>query len=503
MPSFIDRVRIHVTAGNGGHGCASVRREKYRPLCGPDGGDGGDGGSIILKVDSQITTLLDFHHLPHRKAENGTPGQGGNKEGAKGSDLVLYVPNGTVVKDLKDRIIADLQGENTTMVLAAGGQGGKGNASLASKRRKAPGFALLGEPGEEVEVILELKSVADVALVGFPSAGKSSLIAAVSAARPKIADYPFTTLVPNLGVVSSGDLRFTMADVPGLIPGASEGKGLGLDFLRHIERCAVIAHVVDCASFEQERNPVDDIKAMEAELAAYQSDLEVLEGYVPLNERPRVIILNKMDISDSREIVELVRNDLGEFGWPIYAISAVTGAGCDALIHYLAQTVEANRVPPVEANEVNVILRPEAKDSQAFSVTKRRHGEEWVYQVRGSKPERWVRQTDFKNEEAIGFLADRLAAIGVEEELAKAGAVAGDTVVIGSMDGGVIFDWEPTLTAGAELLGARGEDLRLHDSSRRTITERRAQYHAMMVTKAAARGELEAERKAGLWTEPE
>ena len=228
MPAFVDRCVLTVVAGNGGHGCASVHREKFKPLGGPDGGNGGHGGDVVVRVDPQVTTLLDYHHSPYRRAANGRPGEGEERNGAQGADLVLPVPEGTVVKNRAGDVLADLVGEGTEVVLAHGGRGGLGNRALASKRRKAPGFALLGEPGEELDVVLELKSLADVALVGFPSAGKSSLVSVLSAAKPKIADYPFTTLVPNLGVVTAGDERFTIADVPGLIPGAHEGRGLGL-----------------------------------------------------------------------------------------------------------------------------------------------------------------------------------------------------------------------------------------------------------------------------------
>ena len=267
MTNFVDRVVLHAQAGNGGHGCVSILREKFKPLGGPDGGDGGHGGSICLVVDSGVHTLLDFHFRPHLRAENGRGGSGNNKDGANGADLTLRVPEGTVVQTLDGTVLADLVGLGTTYELAGGGRGGRGNAALSNTRRRAPGFAELGEPGEHVEVVLELKSVADVGLVGFPSAGKSSLIAALSAARPKIADYPFTTLVPNLGVVQAGADSFVIADVPGLIPGAATGKGLGLRFLRHIERCAVLAHVIDCAALETERDPISDLDAIEAELA--------------------------------------------------------------------------------------------------------------------------------------------------------------------------------------------------------------------------------------------
>ena len=273
MADFVDHVLIHCAGGNGGNGVASVKREKFKPLGGPDGGDGGNGGSVILQVDPQTTTLLAYHRSPHQCAENGTPGMGDFRQGKNGADIILPVPDGTTVKSADGELLADLTGEGSQFIAAEGGRGGLGNAALASKARKAPGFALLGEPGETRDIILELKSVADVALVGYPSAGKSSIIAAMSAARPKIADYPFTTLIPNLGVVEAGGMRFTMADVPGLIPGASQGKGLGLEFLRHIERCAVIVHVLDTAAVEYDRDPVSDLKTIENELAQYQSCL--------------------------------------------------------------------------------------------------------------------------------------------------------------------------------------------------------------------------------------
>ena len=270
MAEFADEALLRVTGGNGGHGCASVRREKFKPLGGPDGANGGRGGDVILEVDPGVATLLDFHRRPVRRGGNGRPGEGSNRTGAEGADLLIGVPDGTVVKTRNGEVLADLIGAGTQFVAAAGGKGGLGNAALASPRRKAPGFALKGEPGQERELVLELKSIADVGLVGFPSAGKSSLIAAMSAARPKIADYPFTTLIPNLGVAEAGDVQFVIADVPGLIPGASQGKGLGLEFLRHIERCTALVHVIDCATEEPGRDPLTDLDVLEAELAAYE-----------------------------------------------------------------------------------------------------------------------------------------------------------------------------------------------------------------------------------------
>ncbi len=303
IPSFVDRVSFTVQAGNGGHGCASVRREKFKPLGGPDGGNGGNGGSVTLRVDDGVTTLVEFHRRSVVKADNGQPGKGDRQNGADGGDKVLLVPAGTVVTDADTgETLADLTATNREFVVAAGGRGGLGNAALASKSRKAPGFALLGEDGEQRQLQLELKVVADVGLVGFPSSGKSSLIAAISAARPKIADYPFTTLVPNLGVVVAGDVTFTVADVPGLIEGASQGKGLGFDFLRHIERCQAIVHVIDLATYEPGRDPISDLAVIEAELTAHGG----------LADRPRLIALNKVDVPEASELAELARPELGD-----------------------------------------------------------------------------------------------------------------------------------------------------------------------------------------------
>lgn len=502
MPSFVDRVTIHAAGGDGGNGVASVHREKFKPLGGPDGGDGGNGGSVVLVVDPQVTTLLTYHRSPHQRAGNGTQGMGDYRQGRNGDDVIVPVPDGTVVKSTDGELLADLTGAGASFVVAEGGRGGLGNSALASKKRKAPGFALLGEPGEERDVVLELKSVADVALVGFPSSGKSSLIAAMSQARPKIADYPFTTLVPNLGVVQAGDSRFTMADVPGLIPGASQGKGLGLEFLRHIERCAVIVHVLDTATFEYDREPLADLRTIEAELGAYEGDLGEVEGYVPLMERPRVVVLNKIDIPDGRELAEICHPELEELGWPVFEVSAVTHEGLKPLSFALAELVEKQRALLPAPEAARPVIRPRAVGSRDEVTVKRvQYAGETVYQVRGDKPERWVRQTDFANDEAVGYLADRLAAAGVEDRLMQAGAVPGDTVVIGELVGGVVFDWEPTLSTGPELLGQRGTDLRIDESKRPTRKERRERYYESMDAKADARQELWTERQAGVWTD--
>ncbi|MFF3063068.1 GTPase ObgE [Oerskovia sp. NPDC057915] len=505
MATFVDRVVLHASGGDGGNGCASIRREKFKPLAGPDGGNGGDGGTVRIVVDSQTTTLLEFHHSPHRHATSGTQGMGDHRAGAAGGDLVLRVPDGTVIKDTDGNVLADLVGEGAEYVAAAGGRGGLGNAALASQRRKAPGFALLGEPGEEADFVLEVKSIADVALVGFPSAGKSSLVAAISAARPKIADYPFTTLVPNLGVVQAGDSRYTVADVPGLIPGASQGKGLGLEFLRHIERTAVIVHVLDCATLEPDRDPISDLEALEAELDAYAGDLDIEGARLPLNERPRLVVLNKIDVPEARELAELVRPDLEARGLRVFEISTASHEGLRPLTFALAELVDqARRDAPAPA-PARTILRPKAVDDAGFTVTRKGGAETgFYYEVRGSKPERWVRQTDFSNDEAVGYLADRLARLGVEEKLFKAGAVAGDEVRIGSDKNAVVFDWEPTLITGSELLGGpRGSDLRLEDTARPTRSDKRREYTERMDAKAEARAELWTERESGHWTDPD
>ncbi|GHE13567.1 GTPase ObgE [Klenkia taihuensis] len=466
MAAFVDRVTVHVTAGNGGHGVSSVHREKFKPLGGPDGGNGGDGGDVVLEVDASVHTLLDFHHHPHQKAPNGKPGAGGHRNGARGEDAVLRVPEGTVVT-IGGETVADLMGVGTRLVLAAGGKGGLGNAALANARRKAPGFALLGEPGEEVDAVLELKSVADVGLVGFPSAGKSSLVAAMSAAKPKIADYPFTTLVPNLGVIRSGDVTYTMADVPGLIPGASTGKGLGLQFLRHVERCAVLVHVVDMATMEPGRDPESDIEALEHELREYDEELDLVG-------RLRIAVLNKVDVPDGRDLVDLVRATLEARGLEVFPISAVTGEGLAEFGYALAREVEAHRASLPAPDAVRVTLTPRAVDDGGFRVQPDARTGGWV--VLGLKPERWVRQTDFSNDEAVGYLADRLNRLGVEIELAKAGAVPGDAITVGD----VTFDWEPTLPAGTLTveetagLGGRGTDARLESNHRPRAEERLA-----------------------------
>jgi len=464
VAEFADRVTLRVQAGHGGNGCASIHREKFKPLGGPDGGNGGRGGDVILEVDASSATLLDFHRRPVRRAGNGRQGEGSNRTGADGADLIIPVPNGTEVKTDDGEVLADLVGVGTRFTAAAGGRGGLGNAALASPRRKAPGFALKGERGQQRDLILELKTVADVGLVGFPNAGKSSIIAAMSAARPKIADYPFTTLIPNLGVVEAGDVQFVVADVPGLIPGASQGRGLGHDFLRHVERCSTLVHVLDCATEEPGRDPISDLAAIEEELQAY-GDATGAE----LLARPQLVALNKIDVPAARELADLVRPEFTERGYQVFEISAATGEGLRQLGFAMAALVAADRAarPPEQPAElVRVKVKVQAADEPGFEVV--RLAEE-TFLIMGEKPRRWVQQTDFSNDEAVGYLADRLARLGVEEALAEAGAEPGAEVLIGDPDDAVVFDWDPAapMSSGArgpgkrKPLGPRGTDPRL------------------------------------------
>ncbi|WP_055427465.1 GTPase ObgE [Bifidobacterium aesculapii] len=537
MSDFVDRVTVHVKGGDGGNGSAGIRREKYKPLAGPNGGNGGDGGSVIFEATRNATSLLDYRFMPHRTADSGTMGLGDNKDGTKGKDLILPVPCGTVVFTAKGPAgapkrpgeqLADLRHEGDRFVAAAGGNGGLGNIALANRTRRAPGFALLGELGEERDVVLELKSIADVALVGFPSAGKSSLIAAMSSAKPKIADYPFTTLVPNLGVVVAGDQRYTIADVPGLIPGASQGKGLGLEFLRHIERTEIIAHVIDCATLEDGRDPISDYHALEHELAEYAGSLDLPLGAIPIPERPRIIILNKADVPEAEELAEFVKPEFEKMGMRVFIISTASHRGLKELNFALAAMVADMREEVAKREqaeeEARVVIKPleeqgrrrrsadERGGAADFTIERKEDGNgDFWYEVTGRKPERWVQQTNFDNDEAVGYLADRLAKLGVEDELRRKGARPGDEIRIGRGDRAVDFDWDPTIAAGAERLdgsplGARGQDLRIDQeegrSRRRTNAERRREYHAMMDAKAAVREAMMRERAAGHWADP-
>lgn len=486
MITFVDQVTLHLRAGDGGDGCTSIKREKYKPLAGPDGANGGDGGSITLVTDPNVTTLLDYHHRPHRTATSGGSGAGDFRNGSKGEDLILPVPVGTVVKDSKGKILADLGEAGMELLVAEGGQGGLGNAALASRKRIAPSFHLLGVPGWSGDVVLELKTVADVALVGFPSAGKSSLIAAMSAARPKIADYPFTTLHPNLGVVQAGEMRYTIADVPGLIEGASKGKGLGLEFLRHVERCSALLHVIDCATMEPGRDPISDLDVILRELEAY----EVPAGQTPLIERPQLVALNKVDVPDAQELAEFVKAEFESRGYPVYLVSSATHQGLKELNFALAQLVTEERKNQVAQASKRISLLSQKPQDSKWEVRVESINDEDVYRIIGAKPERWVAQTDFSNSDAVSYLSERLAKLGMDDELYKRGAKRGATVVIGT-ENGVVFDWDPLVTSMDEAM----------EDERRTNQQRRQEYYDMMDQRARGRAEREAVREASAFTE--
>ena len=424
---FIDEVTIHLKAGDGGAGCLSFRREAHVPKGGPDGGDGGHGGNVVLYTDPGISSLIDYRFKHHFKAEKGVHGKGSKMDGQRGADLRLRVPVGTLVKDAESgEVIADLVYAGQEVIAAEGGYGGRGNPHFVTATRRAPAFAELGEPGQERSVILELKLLADAALVGMPSVGKSSLIARMSSARPKIADYPFTTLVPNLGVVKSGENSFVCADIPGLIEGASAGKGLGHDFLRHIERSALILHVVDLSGGWEDRNPVADFEVIQAELAAHATELAA---------RPVIVVGNKLDTEGAQERGERMCAYCNEHDIPYFAVSAVTGAGMDSFIRAVGTRVAQERTHLAatedDAGDARVekryLYRDRAGDEKHFSITQ--EGAH-TYRVTGRAVERWVVQTEWDNEEAVIFLQHRLKRAGVEEALVEAGARQGDEVRI-------------------------------------------------------------------------
>ncbi|MDO8880000.1 MAG: GTPase ObgE [Coriobacteriia bacterium] len=425
---FIDEVKIHVKAGDGGAGCASFRREAHVPKGGPDGGDGGPGGDVVLKVDTALSTLLDFHYKRHFKSERGTHGKGSGRDGATGDELVLPVPAGTIVRDAETgSVIGDLTTQGQRLVVVRGGGGGRGNRHFVTSTRRAPTFAELGEPGEERWIELELKMLADAALVGLPSVGKSSLIARISAARPKIADYPFTTLVPNLGVASSGEHSFVVADVPGLIEGASDGAGLGHEFLRHIERSALILHVVDLSGSYERRDPVEDIAVIDGELAAHADELAV---------RPQIVVGNKIDMSGAEENSARVAAWCAEVGREYFPVSAVTGDGIGPMLRAVAAKVHELRLAaPAEGPMYEAEYRYAPDADRGISVAR---AEDGGWDVTGRDVERAVIRTDMTNEEAVAYLQRKLDRMGVEARLLAAGARDGDTVHIGP----VSFEFE-------------------------------------------------------------
>jgi GTP-binding protein len=426
---FIDEVKVHVRGGKGGSGTTSFARQPYEPKGRPEGGDGGHGGSVIVRATHEVQSLVDYHHRPHRSAESGNHGEGDLRRGADGADALLLVPLGTVVKDEDGTVLADLLHEDDEYIVAKGGRGGRGNASFRTGGRRSPSFHEYGEPGDEHWIRLELKLVADVALVGLPNGGKSSLIARLSAARPKIADYPFTTLTPNLGVVRAGEQDFVVADVPGLIEGAAEGKGLGHAFLRHVERARALVHVLDCASYEQ-RDPRDDLRTVITELRAYLPELL---------DRPALVFLNKADVDP--DTAEIVRPDLEADGWEVLVGSAVTGAGTEELRWRMAALVreaverDGPHDPLDPPTSERPVLRPVGRRRRDFEIERTDDG--WA--VRGERVERWIIMTDLMNDEAVRYLQGRLQRAGVEKALADAGAHRGDAVEIA----GRVFDFEP------------------------------------------------------------
>lgn len=425
---FIDEVRIHVKAGDGGAGCASFRREAHVPKGGPDGGDGGPGGDVVLEADGTLTTLIDYHYKRHFKAVRGTHGKGAGKDGAHGPDLILRVPKGTIVRDADTgETLGDLTRDGQRLVVSRGGGGGLGNRHFVTATRRAPSFAELGEPGEERWIELELKLLADAALVGLPSVGKSSLIARMSAARPKIADYPFTTLVPNLGVVSSGERSFVVADVPGLIEGASEGAGLGHAFLRHIERTALILHVLDLTGSYEGRDPLEDRAVIDAELAAHAAELA---------DRPQIIVGNKIDAEGTAENSARVAAWCEANERQYFPVSAVTGEGIGPLVRAVAEAVyEIRMALPSEVAEFQAEYVHTPTGHRDIVVTRAMDG---GWDVTGVAIERAVIKTDMHNEEAVAYLQRRLGRMGIEGRLVAAGAVDGDTVHIGP----VSFEFE-------------------------------------------------------------
>ncbi|MGZ8764548.1 MAG: GTPase ObgE [Acidimicrobiia bacterium] len=402
--SFVDEAQLNVKGGDGGAGSVAFRREAHVPRGGPDGGDGGKGGDVWIKADRNVASLLAFRDHPHRKAERGTHGAGKKKHGASGHDLVVTVPEGTVVR-LNDsgELLADLVNHGDSFLAAHGGRGGRGNARFLSNARRAPSFAEQGEYGEDRWLRLELKLMADAALVGFPNAGKSTLIAAVSAARPKIGDYPFTTLEPNLGVVRFHEHEFVVADIPGLIEGAAEGRGLGHQFLRHVERSRVLVILLDLASLEGQ-SPADQERVLLDELGRYQPDLL---------ERPRLVIGSKADVATD--------------DFDGLRVSAVTHEGLDVFLGQLAALIDEAREVQ-EAPEVLVVHRPV---QEGFVIARDDDG---AWRINGRAAERVVAMADLTNEEALRYVQERFRRMGVERALARAGAHEGDTVRVGPVE---------------------------------------------------------------------
>jgi GTP-binding protein len=439
-----DRARIQVIAGNGGRGVASFRREKFVPLGGPDGGDGGRGGHVYLRVDPQLATLTPFRYQSHFRADHGQPGRGQKMHGKQGDDLYVDVPPGTVVyDDESDEPIVDLIEPGQTFLIARGGQGGLGNTHFVTSTRQAPRIAELGEPGEERWIRLELKLIADVGLVGFPNAGKSTLLAASSAARPKIADYPFTTIEPVLGVVEVGGPRgetFVMADIPGLIEGAAEGVGLGHEFLRHVERTRLLVHVIDGSGGLEGRDPVDDFNLVDEELRAYSEELA---------GKPRFLAVNKLDLQETRDNLSYIQELLHDRVERIFPVSGVTGEGVPELLRAISERLKdlpkLTEIVPADAHRVYTLDDVDETHWEAERLS-RHH-----FAVRGIKLERYLRMTDFTNEEAADRFQRILEGSGVSARLEELGVQPGDVVHIADAE----LIWDEAALEAEQAVGAR------------------------------------------------
>ncbi|MGN7408514.1 MULTISPECIES: GTPase ObgE [unclassified Sporosarcina] len=418
---FVDQVKVYVKGGDGGDGIVAFRREKYIAFGGPAGGDGGNGGDVIFVVDEGLRTLMDFRYQRHFKAPRGEHGANKNQHGRRGTSMVIKVPPGTVVTDVETKeIIADLVEDGQTAVIARGGRGGRGNSRYVTPQNTAPELSEKGEPGVERDIMLELKVLADVGLVGFPSVGKSTLLSVLSAAKPKIADYHFTTLVPNLGLVETDDHRtFVMADLPGLIEGAHEGVGLGHQFLRHIERTRVIVHVIDMSGLEG-RDPFEDFETINAELEQYN---------MRLMERPQIIVANKMDMPDSEENLQAFKEKLGETEHKIFPISAITRTGLDSLLFAIADLLEVTSEFPMheveETEEEHSVLYKYEPETPDFKITRDDDG---AYVLSGYGIERLFKMTDFNFDQSVRKFGRQMRGMGVDDALRERGAVNGDIV---------------------------------------------------------------------------
>ena len=411
---FVDEASIFVEGGRGGDGCVSFLREKYRPRGGPDGAGGGKGGDVVLEATNSVSTLSAFARRRHFRAHAGARGGSRDKRGARGRDVVVMVPPGTVVRDEGGRVIADLLEAGQVFAAARGGRAGRGNAGLVNEVGPLPRFAEKGEPGEARQISLELKLVADVAIVGFPNAGKSSLIARISAARPKIADYPFTTIEPNLGVVVGEDSDIVVTDVPGLVEGAHQGKGMGIAFLRHIERASVVLYLADMSPMSG-RRPADDLVTLQRELEGYKDTLAA---------RRSLVAANKMDLNPAADELQELRAQCEKRGLELFEISAVTGSGVKQLLHALANQVEQAREEGVSTGE-QVVYEPLAEEDAMGVVA-----QEGLFIVTSGRLERMVNMTDWSNDDAVSHLAMKLREAGVEDAAAAAGAQAGDEIEI-------------------------------------------------------------------------